>query len=207
MTSPKIETFEYDIVDELKNKQASLVDIANQGGTIETKKDVDKKTSINKIILILLSVILVIALIIFLILSLTAPKQAPPITQESVASSTPQTNLKNILPVTNTNVGRFISSVSQVSSGYAINLSDFSSVYAYVLQNETSFGKELQNVFNITDSTSTSSFKDVTLSNQDMRILSTDTGTVIYAFVGNKGLALSTSTEGILTIRSVILSK
>ncbi len=207
MSAPKIETFEYDIVDELKTKQASLVDIANNSGTIETKETSNTKTDTNKIILILLSVVVVIALIIFLTLNLTAPKQVPPLTQNSVASSTSQGTLKDILPTTNINIGRFVSTISTLGDGYAINILDYSSVYSYVLQNERSFGKELQDLFKIDTSTSTPQFKDVTLSNQDMRVLTTPNGTVVYAFVGNKGLAISTSTEGILTIRSVILSR
>lgn len=205
MNPQKIETFEYDIVDELKNKKSDWVDIAKLDETKEVV--VVKKTDTGKIILITLSVILFIALAIFLMLSLTKPKQVAPLTQENVAPSNTQATLQNILPVTNNNVGRFVSSVSLINNGYAIKLSDFSPVYAYVLQNESSFGKELQNIFNIEQSTSTEPFKDITLANQDMRVLTTENGTVVYAFIGNQALVLSTSTEGILTIRSVILSR
>lgn len=207
MPVPKIETFEYDISDELKNKQATIVDIASMDGTIETKKDSPKKTSLSKIILIILFIILTLSLILLLTLKLTTPKQITPLSQVNPISSIPQINLENLLPITNANIGRFISSVSKVDNGYAIKLLDFSSVYAYILQNESSFGKELENIFNIEESEPLKEFKDLTISNQDMRVLSTRKGKVIYSFIGNSGLAISTSTEGILTIRSVILSK
>lgn len=210
MSTPKIETFEYDIVDELKNKKASIVDIANKNGTIETRKEETAKNNFNKIILIVLILTLTIALIIFLGLNLRSPKQAPPITQASFASSTfstSQIRLEDILPITNINIGRFTSSVSKIDNGYSIKLSDFSSVYSYILQNEYTFGKELQGVFKISESTSTQTFKDITLSNQDMRVLTVNNNVIVYAFIGDSNLVLSTSTEGILTIRSVILSR
>lgn len=209
MSAPKIETFEYDIVDELKNKHADWVDVAKVDETKEINKEVSK-ISTEKIILIILSIILFIALSVLLILNYTKPKQATPLTQinPNYLPKSNQITFDNILPETSYGIGRFTSSVSMVGNGgYSIKILDYSSVYSYILKNETSFGKELQNLFGIEASTSTPAFKDVTLSNQDMRVLSTDVGTVVYAFIEDEWLVLSTSTEGILTTRNVILSR
>lgn len=48
-------------------------------------------------------------------------------------------------------------------------------------------------------------FEDVTQSNQNMRIWRYGSSTVVYAFVNQKALVISSSTEGILELRSAIL--
>lgn len=50
-----------------------------------------------------------------------------------------------------------------------------------------------------------SSFEDVTISNQNMRIWKSATSTVVYAFVNTKTIAIASSTEGILELRGDIL--
>lgn len=50
-------------------------------------------------------------------------------------------------------------------------------------------------------------FSDITISNQNMRIAKSIYGTVVYAFVGTRTLVISTSPEGILTLRNNILHK
>lgn len=50
-------------------------------------------------------------------------------------------------------------------------------------------------------------FHDVTLSNQNIRVGTSVYGTVAYAFIGTKTLVISSSPEGILTLRSNIEGK
>jgi hypothetical protein len=50
-------------------------------------------------------------------------------------------------------------------------------------------------------------FSDVTISNQNMRIAVSVKGTLVYAFIGTKNLAVSSSTNGILALRSKVLQK
>ena len=51
------------------------------------------------------------------------------------------------------------------------------------------------------------SFKDITINNQNMRIATSASSTVIYAFIGSEALVFSSTTEGILLLRSDILRR
>jgi hypothetical protein len=48
-------------------------------------------------------------------------------------------------------------------------------------------------------------FEDVTISNQNMRVWKSATSTVVYAFITTKTIAIASSTDGILELRSDIL--
>jgi hypothetical protein len=53
----------------------------------------------------------------------------------------------------------------------------------------------------------TSPFSDITLDNQNMRVWNLGTRTVIYAFVADKAVVISDTTDGILLLRNAILRK
>jgi hypothetical protein len=52
---------------------------------------------------------------------------------------------------------------------------------------------------------SNSPFKDITIDNQNMRVWTFEDRTVIYAFIADKAIAISSTPDGILTLRSAIL--
>jgi hypothetical protein len=78
-----------------------------------------------------------------------------------------------------------------------------------MLKNEDLYADELAFAIGSPREVSTSSlpfiFTDVTRNNQNMRVGTSGSSTIIYAFVNTNTLVISSSTEGILALRGGIL--
>ena len=246
-----IETFEHNIAEEIRNKEASLTDIAS--ATDETKKvdaaqqQEEKHTShlfMIASVLILCAVIGIVSLGYLYAVGKFDPFR--PTEQELAAEKEkqlrPTTSLSSISPTLNTALGRYVARVEKSNKGVVLYLNAYPPVFTYMLKNESSYADELSAAIGVaretkgvkrdtvtvaTSSTvvdgtttlvtsvSTSTevyfappfaFNDITVSNQNMRIATSGSSTVVYAFLGDRALLISTSTQGILSLRSSTLN-
>lgn len=255
----KVDTFEHDIADEIRRKEASLAEI----------EAVSKQNSPNPvpaparklpILTIVLSILLVLSLLgvtgvayYYFSDSLLPPSaKEERVTKNDVPKVT--ADLTKLSPVLGTEVGRYVTHVEKRETGYILSINNYSAVFGFMIRNENSYINDLALLFPqaavststqqtrlssgsstpvstepITSSTSktitknkTSSttseqivtqqevkpltnFTDITLSNQNMRVYTNGSTTVIYAFAGTKAVLISNTPEGILALKSAIL--
>ncbi len=213
MTISNIETFENDISEEIKHKEASMGDIASASGQIGNTESTGTSTK-NKL---LIGVILLITLIILAgggyilyntILAkntTTQPISIPEPTQQQNVSAA----LITISPRLAADVLPYIQKVEETPYGSILSITDYSALFAYMIRNETAVGADILASSNVRDDIATTSellmFSDITRSNQNMRVASLGSSTVVYAFISETKLVFSTSTEGILSLRGAIL--
>lgn len=210
---PKIETFEYDITNEIKTKEANIRDIAASSNSVGTKVEsgTAKKTKgllIASFVLIILSVLGTLGYVFYIQSAdqVTAPQV---VTLHDTGSK--EKDLSNSLPLFYNRVGRFVTKAEQTPSGYNLTITSYSEVFAFMLKNENAFAKELAPLLKVKLDSQTGTttpqliFTDMTVSNQNMRVLSVGSSTLIYSFLNTDHLLLSTTPEGILAMRSAIL--
>ena len=206
---PRVDTFEYDISEEIKSKGVSIRDIAASSVTIENKPESSSiKNSSVFIILSIIFLFLSIAGIIWYMIFIQ--NQSKALTnnkiKESLTATIATSSLQNSLPVLNESIGRFVSKMIKTQDGYDLILNDHNQVFSYVVNNENSFAIDCANLFNIEIvSSSTVTFNDITIMNQNMRVLNNASNTLAYAFINSDHLLLSTSTEGIMSMRGAII--
>lgn len=249
MANPAVDTFEHDIADEIRQKEASISDIAAAVGDIgvaEENKPVSQSTLVTIVTILIICGILGVGYIGYIYYN----KDTTPITKEQRdALATQQKKLKgeiklnSVSPTLDRAIGTFLTKVEKNDVGYSMSILSYSPVFSYMIKNEAAFGDEIAlavgnsttskskatttqaEIVVSTSSVSTSTlthgtstkiattspeeslptsyiFSDVTISNQNMRIATSLYGTVVYAFIGTQNLVISSSTDGILTLRS-----
>ena len=258
MESTNVETFEHDIANEVRQKEASIVDIASSMGDLGDKKagveDDKKQNTLIYIVIVLVFCGLIGTGYVGYTYLNGDPSviSAQPTTEQKKLH--PEVSLSSVSPIIENSVGKFLTNVEKSEDGYSISIISYSNVFSYMLRNESSFGDEIAKavgnkhvlktvatgtqevtstnststntikVGTSTQSTGTSTkatstieieqiipeeyiFSDITISNQNMRVAVSKYGTVAYAFIGTQKLVISSSTEGILRLRSNILHK
>lgn len=209
MSLPNVNTFEHDISEEIKAKDATIADIAAAGGSVENLPVRDSRTS--KVLLLMGALSLVVVIGIFVMLYVTYNTR----TAANVATTSQQSNtgsgvpLSSLSPIMDDALGGNIGTITPSDYGYTMQVLSYTNVYAYMLKNESAYADELAKAVGSARDTSTTSmpfiFTDTTLSNQNMRVGTSGSSTVVYAFINTTTLIVSSSTEGILTLRSAIL--
>lgn len=251
MASPTVETFEHDIASEIRQKEASITDIASAVGDIGNNEEEIKSTAISPLVSIVVIVILCgLAGAGYAGYYLYQKDSQDSIQQQhNIATQQPESKpgikLSGISPALDQAIGTFLTNIQKTNLGYSMTVVSYSPVFAYMLKNENAFGEDLglalgnshtlkkiniaqQATTATTSSTSTGTstatssttttqdeeslpdtyiFYDVTISNQNMRVAKSVYGTVVYAFIGNQRLVISSSTEGILAFRANLLRK
>lgn len=208
---PKIETFEGDITNEIKTKEANIRDIAVSNGSIENKAE-DTSKNKNVVLISISAFLILISVISVLVYYLYAQKEevvpTPKVVQKS-ATGFKEKDLSSKLPLLYGKVGRFLKKGEETPYGFSISLDNYNEVFAFMLKNEDQFSDELSNLLKVDLYMSTTSaplsFSDITINNQNMRELTNGSSTIVYSFLNTEYLLLSTSTEGILSMRSAIL--
>lgn len=200
-----VDTFEHDIAEEIKNKEATITDIAAAGGGVTNTPHV--QTSKLLIILGALSIILVIGVCIALLVIYTRPATAPAVVGNSLPD--PSTRLLAISPILYDALGGNIGTITKSSYGYSMQLVEYTPVFAYMIKNESTYADELSLAVGSPRDTSTTTspffFTDVTLNSQNMRVGVSGESTLVYAFVNASTLLVSSSTQGIMALRGAIL--
>lgn len=250
MTAPIVETFEHDIADEIRHKEASITDIVTAVGDIGNNEEVKKN---NMPLIVSVSVLAIFGLIGSCIvgymyytgaISPTTKNTSP--LQPSQQVTKKSSSLTTISPTLEQAIGNFLSNPQKTKDGYSVTITSYSPVFAYMIKNEQAYGDDLglavgnghtikrndqatttqaitstSSIATSSQATSTNSqasggdqelttsyvFSDITISNQNMRIGNSVYGTVVYAFIGTNHLVISSSTSGILALRSSVLQK
>lgn len=260
---PKVDTFEGDISEEIKRKEASATEISAASNNVGNDEVILPKR--KPVFLISVIVFFVLGLVGFGSLAyfyfndsiLSPTKQDTSINPSDVPKNIAE--MKNVSPTLASAIGRFVTRVEKKEQGYIITINDYSSVFAYMTRNESTYLGELSLLFSpqktiqnnvpqassslqIKNATTTissstqkialatttakiststlstttpilvpeqdlleSNFYDVTISNQNMRILIDGNNTIVYAFVDNTTVLISNSKEGILALKGAIV--
>lgn len=248
--TPKVDTFEHDIAEEIKRKDASMTEISaarkDIGNDGLAEEEIKKPAPVLLITLILVFIFGFIGLLAVLYFYFTDSLLPP--SQESVpvtVTDIPKVN-KSIGSVSATldrEIGRYITNVEKQEAGYILTISDYSPVFAYMVRNEEDYIEELVqavgghvvttpavtqapiatttndkatstqtgtstisgNTSSTTPTTLAPYYYDVTIANQNMRVYKDGEVSVVYAFITTNKIAVSRTTEGILTLKSVII--
>lgn len=208
MPIPNVDTFEHDISEEIKTKEATMGDIASAGGDLG---NIPVQTSSVSTLMIVLGIILFIAVIAvaaIFFLRLSKETTLPPLSG-STSQTSGNASIGDISYSINQAVGMSLGIMRTSEYGYTIELLSYPDVFAYMLKNEQRYADELAKALGVPRDTSTTtppfSFTDVTINNQNMRVGTSASSTIVYAFVNAKTLLISASTEGILALRGAIL--
>lgn len=209
MSIPNVDTFEHDISEEIKTKDATITDIASAGGTVENTPGPEARTSSLLLFIGSISIIAVVGSIIALFVIHTTNSTTSTLPTMTSANHDSGTALLSISPALYDAVGGDIGAVSKSDYGFTLKLLSYTNVYAYMLKNESAYANDLAKAVGSPQEVGTTSvpfvFSDVTLNNQNMRVGVSGSSTVVYAFININTLAISSTTEGILTLRGGIL--
>ncbi len=149
---PKVDTFEHDIADEIRRKEASLAEIQavskQSSPTIQTPVPTKKPWTV-----IILGVLLVVSLLgiggvayYYFNDSLLPPSsQEVAITKKDLPKVA--TDLAKLSPTLETSIGRFVSGVEKKDGGYILTITNYSAVFGYMTRNEDIYVTELAAVF------------------------------------------------------------
>ncbi len=207
---PNIDTFEHDISEEIKHKEASLTDIASAGGDVGNIPTPHVQTSKMLFILgglCLIAVIATVATLFFFETKNVAPNEEVQTNTDTLPDTSRR--LLAISLALNDSIGNNIGTITKSEYGYSMQVLSYTDVFSYMLKNENLYADELAFAVGSPREVSTSSlpfmFTDVTRNNQNMRVGTSGSSTIIYAFINTNTLVISSSTEGILALRGAIL--
>lgn len=208
MPVPNVNTFEHDIADEIEHREATVTDIASASGDVKNIPNQQLETS--KLFLVLGGVAVIAVIIVVAALFLySSPSTSQTITTP-VTDENPGNDLLSLSLNLRDNIGSYIGSVQKSEYGYTLTVLNYSPVFAHMIKNENQYADELAIALQVHETATTTpvyTFTDVTRNNQNMRVGSSGSSTVVYAFVNTKYLLISSSPEGILTLRGGILTR
>lgn len=208
MTIPNVDTFEHDISEEIKTKEATMGDIASASGDLGNTPEQTSSVSTLMIVLGIILFIAVIAVAALFFIRISQEPALPPLSGNT-AQTTGNTGAGDVSYTIDQAVGTSIGTVQKSEYGYSVQILSYSDVFAYMLKNEQRYADELARAVGSPRDTSTTTppfaFTDITINNQNMRVGTSGSSTVVYAFVNMKTLLISSSTEGILALRGAIL--
>lgn len=144
-----IETFEHDIADEVRSKEASISDIVTAVGDITTNSEKAPETNSSRYLIGIVIVLVVCGLFGagYMIYSYA---QGGPVTQNSNTDQETTTkkpssgvSLDSLSPTISQAIGSHITKVEKTKYGYILSIDSYSPVFAYMLKNENLFVNEL----------------------------------------------------------------
>jgi hypothetical protein len=208
MSIPNVDTFEHDISEEIKNKEASIADIAAASGNVGNTEQTRGGSNLFFILGGLF--IFVIICVLGALLYFTARNSStPPEVATSTLPTTSTSLLYSLSPTLSDALSGSVSDVKKGEYGYTLSLSSYTGAFAYMVKNENAYADELALAFGEPRDTSTSSspfiFTDITLNNHTMRVGTSGSSTIAYAFINAQALVIASSTQGILSLASDIL--
>lgn len=147
---PTVDTFEHDIADEIRHKEASIEDIASASGNIgnDPSKDIENKSSSSLMGIVIILIICGLAGAGYLgyLYFIEGPASDREKAQAIIAQEKklkPSIDLSAVSPVLSTSVGAFLNNVEKKSEGYSIDVVSYSPVFAYMIKNEKDFADEI----------------------------------------------------------------
>lgn len=149
----KVETFEHDIVDEIKRKDASLTEISAASNNVGNDPVIlPKKKPVFLIVLAILFVLFVAGLGVVGYIYYTDPLLNPETQRKQITADDvpkiPQ-DLKKLAPTIANNIGQYVSKVEKKEKGYILTITNYSAVFAYFTRNEKEYIGELANLFSV----------------------------------------------------------
>jgi hypothetical protein len=145
MTLQNIDTFEQDVAQELKKKEATMRKVATAANDVKNVQPVAKKTSLLPVVLVFFFLLILIAggtlgYLYYERQQAPAPvaQQAPPSKPELLAKS-----LAELSPRFPDAMGIFVTDVKKNENGYTLTLSAFSPIYSYMLKNESVYADDV----------------------------------------------------------------
>jgi hypothetical protein len=146
---PKVETFENNIAQEIKRKEASLTEISSASNNVGNDPvELPKKPPLFFIALVSFFVLCIAGLGMVIYFSMTGPDPAS--TREQLSSTSIKeatSSLQTLSPTLSAHVGRFVTNVEKRKDGYVLTITDYSAVFAYMTRNETDYIEELGKLF------------------------------------------------------------
>jgi hypothetical protein len=196
MTTPAIETFEKNIADEIRHKEASITDIA--AATEDVKKQAaveEKKEKHTTRLFIIVGTLVLCAVISILVAGYMYAigkfdpfkPSAEELSLEKEKQLKPAVTLASISPTLDYSIGRYVSRVQKDATGVVVELSSYQPVFAYMLKNENDFADELAKAVSVARDTKGVKRDTVNTSTTTLAS-STDGGTTTI-------VSVSTSTE------------
>lgn len=152
--TPKVDTFEHDIANEIRRKEANLAEI--QAVSQQNSPNIEA-TEQRKLpwLTIILAILLVLSLVgigavayYYFNDSLLPPSsQEVVVTKKDIPKVTAE--LTKLSPTLNSAIGRFVSSVEKKDAGYILTINNYSEVFGYMIRNENEsvYIDELASVF------------------------------------------------------------
>ncbi len=151
MTS-KVETFEHNIAEEIKRKEATAAQIASVSNTVEnnpTPETVPTAKKKTPIFLITVGVLFVFSILglgglgYFYFTDTLLPPSAGAqiITKEQIPKELSDLNALSL--TLGTEIGRYVTSVEKQQAGYIITINSYSPVFSYMVKNEDAYIQEL----------------------------------------------------------------
>lgn len=168
MSVAHIDTFEHDVAEEVKTKEASVVTIASASNDVGNPTDPspivpafskpevpssggfwsEHRQQITIIVGIVFCILLISLAAWYYVTQIqsntAAPTQNPALgtTTPSITQNTALT-ISSLSPVLQGAIGDFVSSIQKTDTGYILTLESFSPVYVYMLKNEKAYVDEL----------------------------------------------------------------
>ncbi len=197
--TPKVDTFEHNIIEEIKRKDASLTQISaasNDVGNIpvvETKK--------KPLVIIIAGVVLLLCLIgggalaYFYFTDPLLPPSAAPVKVSPSDVPKKIALLGSISPTLDTEIGRSVTKVEKKNEGYIITINDYSAVFSYMTRNEGDYIGELAASFSPSIASSTQGAAIAPTSTSTLKVLppaSTASSTPVVASTTSTKIATTT---------------
>ena len=157
----KVDTFEHDIADEIRRKEATLEEVKAIAKSTDTNHQVVPPKKVP-VLSITLSITIILALLgiggiaYYYYNSTILPPSSQPITIPKKDIPKITAEVTKVSPTLGVQIGRFVNSVEKKDSGYIISINNYSAVFAYMTRNEDAYIEELANLFTtVTQATTT----------------------------------------------------
>ena len=150
---PKVDTFEHNISDEIRRKEASFTDISAASNDVGNNSD-------DAVVLPKKPPIFIITLVAFFVLSIAgfgvlgyfyyADTRTTPIEPIIDKKQKEQVSLPSLEKISTTlagSIGRFVASVDKKERGYVLTITDYPQVFAYMTRNEKDYIEDLAALF------------------------------------------------------------
>lgn len=146
----KVETFEHNIAEEIKMKEASLTEISAASNNVGNDPvELPKKPPVFFIALVTFFILCLLGfglLGYFYVTGLSPNQEEQPL---PVVVTTPKavTDLATLSPTLSGQIGRFVTTIDKKEQGYILTINSYSPVFAYMTRNENAYIEELASVF------------------------------------------------------------
>ena len=164
--TPKVDTFEHDIANEIRRKETTLEEVKAAAAKTTEQTPVTippKKTSpftIALVALIVLSLIGLAGVAYYYFHDSLLPPQAKPVEIRKKDIPKMTEAVVKISPTLGNEIGRYVTTVEKKDKGYIISINNYSAVFAYMTRNENAYIDQLAKLFTEEVIASTTSTKE-----------------------------------------------